>query len=244
MSLALEARGLAIAGRLQPTDFNIEAPQLVCLIGPNGSGKTSLLQAVARVGAHGEVRIGGEDPGAAAPDCRKRLLAFLPASRDAAWPLAARDVVRLGLPSAADTGEADAALALLDLGAFSGRRIDRLSTGERRRVLIARALAARPKLLLLDEPTANLDPLWQLRLMARLREAVGAGQTALVAMHDLDLAARWADRLVLMDGGKIAADGAPGEVLASRAFQDAFSIERADGSWRELSPPADRRSSP
>jgi iron complex transport system ATP-binding protein len=244
MSPVLDARRLAIPGRLEATDLLIDAPQLVCLIGPNGSGKTSLLQAVAGLaGRTGSVRIAGDDPAGVPPDRRKRMFAYLPAGREAAWPVSARDLVRLGLPSGADGSAADAALALLSLEAFADRRIDRLSTGERSRVLIARALAAEPRLLLLDEPTANLDPLWQLRLMARLRAAVGEGRTALVAMHDLDLAAECADRLVLMDRGKAVADGTPAQVVASRELQDAFGIARVEGRWREISPRADPRSS-
>lgn len=244
MTPLLEALRLSRPGRLHPVDLRIDGAQLVCVVGPNGSGKTSLLHAVAGLGdGTGTVRVMGEDPRSLPPDRRKRLLAYLPAARDAAWPLRARDLVRLGLPSRAAAKEADDALAGLDLAAFANRRVDRLSTGERSRVLIARALVARPALLLLDEPTANLDPLWQLRLMARLRDAVAGGQAAVVAMHDLDLAARFADRLVLMHQGKCVADGAPSDIIASRELREAFGIERVEGRWRELSPTEDPRSS-
>ena len=241
MTRRLEATAVALAGRLRPTDFAIAGPGLVCLIGPNGSGKTSLLHALAGIGGPaGEVRIDGLRTDDLAPDRRRRLLTYLPASRDIAWPLSAGDVVRLG------AGEAEAleAMAALDLEPFAGRRVDRLSTGERSRVLIARALAPRPRLLLLDEPVANLDPLWQLRLMERLRAATRVEQAAIVAMHDLDLAARYADRLVLMDGGAIVAEGEPKALLASPRLGEVFGIERFEGAWRPLSRPGDRRSSP
>jgi iron complex transport system ATP-binding protein len=240
MTARLQAEAVALAGRLGPTDFAMAAPELVCLVGPNGSGKTSLLHARARIGGPaGEVRIDGVRPENVAPAERRRLLSYLPASRDIAWPLAARDLVRLG----ADPDEADEAMAGLDLKRWADRRVDRLSTGERSRVLIARALAPRPRLLLLDEPVANLDPLWQLRLMERLREAIRGGQGAVVAMHDLDLAARYADRLVLMDGGAIVANGEPEAILASDRLEDVFGIERSDGVWRPLNRSEDRRSS-
>jgi iron complex transport system ATP-binding protein len=241
MTALLEAEKVALAGRLEPTDFRIGAPQLVCLIGPNGSGKTSLLHALAGIGgASGEVRIDGVRPETLAPAGRRGLLSFLPASRDIAWPLAAADVVRLG----SDEAQTNEAMAALDLAALAGRRIDRLSTGERSRVLIARALAPKPRLLLLDEPVANLDPLWQLRLMEMLRLAAAGRQGAVVAMHDLDLAARFADRLVLMNEGAILADGEPEAILGSARLGEVFGIERSGGIWRPLSRSEDPRSSP
>ncbi|HEX8571171.1 MAG TPA: ABC transporter ATP-binding protein [Allosphingosinicella sp.] len=232
MTALLEATEVALPGRLEPTDLLMDAAELICLVGPNGSGKTSLLHALARIGeAAGEVRIDGLRPESLAPARRRRLLSYLPASRDIAWPLTARDLVRLG----AGADEADEAMAALDLTPWADRRVDRLSTGERSRVLIARALAPRPRLLLLDEPVANLDPLWQLRLMERLRGAVADGQGAIVAMHDLDLAARYADRLVLMDAGAIVAEGEPDALLGSARLGEVFGIERVAGSWRPRS---------
>jgi iron complex transport system ATP-binding protein len=233
MTPLLDATALALSGRLARTDFRMAAPELVCLIGPNGSGKTSLLHALARIGgASGQVRIEGERPEKLAPARRRRLLSYLPASRDVAWPLTALDLVRLG----ADEAEARQAMAELGLAAWADRRVDRLSTGERSRVLIARALASRPRLLLLDEPVANLDPLWQLRLMEALRAAVGRGQGAILAMHDLDLAGRYADRLVLMAGGAIVAQGEARPVLDSPRLGEVFGIERVGGAWRPLNP--------
>jgi iron complex transport system ATP-binding protein len=236
LSALLEAEGLAIAGRLNDSSIRAEAGELICLVGPNGSGKTSLLHAIAGIGdPAGEVRIGGRDPRRAGPDERRRLLSYLPATRDIAWPLAARDLIALGLPGGKGDEEIGRIVGELRLGDIAARRIDRLSTGERSRVLIARALVARPRLLLLDEPVANLDPLWQLRLMDHLRLVTRRdGQAALIAAHDLDLAAAYADRLVVMRDGRIAAEGEPGELLASALIPEVFGIERKNGGWRPV----------
>ena len=233
----IRATQIALAGRLEPVSLDIAAGELVCLVGPNGSGKTSLLHALAGIGRpSGRVEIAGRDLRSVPQAQRARLLSFLPASRDMHWPLRASDAIAL---SGAGAQQIERVIEALELGALAARRMDRLSTGERSRVLIARALASEPALALLDEPTANLDPLWQLKLMDMLH-----GRTAIVAMHDLDAAAAHADRLIVMNDGRIAADGPPADVMAGPSIGAVFGVEKAGGRWRPLSPAADRRSSP
>jgi len=229
----VSATRLCLPGRLAETDLALDAGQLVCLVGPNGSGKTSLLHALAGIGRPaGTVAIDGLDRDSVGPGGRSRLVSYLPATRDINWPLSVRDLVALGSPQ--DDAEAVARiLADLGLAALAERRVDRLSTGERSRALIARALAAGPKLLLLDEPVANLDPLWQLRLIAHLR-GLAPGKALLVAMHDLDMAGRCADRLIVMDRGTIVADGDPTALLAGPVIPSVFGIERIEGLWRAI----------
>lgn len=242
MTPLLKARELAIGGRLQPTDLDAASGELIALVGPNGGGKTSLLRALAGIepGA-GSVRIDGEDLSSAPPARRPRLLGFLPASREIAWPISVRDVIALGLTTP-DPARIAELLVLLELEALAERPVDRLSTGERSRVLFARALAARPHLLLLDEPLSNLDPYWMLRLLEILRDFTSMeGCAAIVAAHDLAIAGSF-DRVALVDRGRVAADGPPATVMGSAELADAFRIEQSDGKWRIR--PGGRRSSP
>jgi iron complex transport system ATP-binding protein len=220
--MMLRASGLSLPGRLFDASLDVAAGELVALVGPNGSGKTSLLHALAGIGgAGGIVSLDGIDPRTLGPAERPRAFTYLPASRDLPWPLLARDLIALGGGGSIDGLELDPVL---------DRRVDTLSTGERGRVLIARALAPRPKLLLLDEPTANLDPLWQIRLMDLIRrELAGQDRIALVAIHDLDAARRYADRILVMDKGRIAAAGLDGPHVAS-----IFGIEKVDGLWQPV----------
>jgi iron complex transport system ATP-binding protein len=232
MTSVLDARGLALAGRLQPTELQCGPGEMIAVIGPNGAGKTTLLRSIAGIEAdEGTVRIDGEEVSVASPARRMRLLSFLPATRGLIWPIAARDVIALGLPSP-DPGRVEALIALLELEPIAHRPVNHLSTGERSRVLLARALVARPRLLLLDEPLSNLDPYWVIRTLEILRDEIGANESAaLVSVHDLNQVGSF-DRVLLMDCGAIAADGGPAEMLGSAALEQAFRIARAGSGWR------------
>ena len=174
----------------------------MALIGPNGSGKTSLLRALAGVEmSGGSVAIDGEELMSAPPRAAPAFADFLPASRDLVWPIRARDVVALGL-TRPDPQRVDRLLELLELGPFADRPANQLSTGERARVLLARALAPSPRLLLLDEPLSNLDPYWVLKTLELLRETVRAtGCSAIVSLHDIDRVGAF-DRVLLAERGR------------------------------------------
>lgn len=226
----LSARQLSIPGRLHPTGLDAQAGELIALVGPNGGGKTSLLRALARIeGADGIVEIDGEDVDEAPIARRRQLLAFLPASRDVTWPISARDVIRLGLDRK-DEPRVDEMISLFELGALTDRPVNQLSTGERARVLAARALVGNPKLLLLDEPLSNLDPYWVLRFLDIFQEAATAGHIVLAALHDLSQLDRFSRALLISDG-QIQMDEAPANLVASERFEEIFRISSANGRW-------------
>jgi iron complex transport system ATP-binding protein len=242
MTPVLEARGVELTGRLHPTDLQLAPGEMVAVMGPNGSGKTSLLRGLAGIErTGGDVSVEGEDIDSLNPSRRPYLVTYLPASRQLVWPISVRDVIALGLPRP-DPVRVNELIELLELAELAGRPVDRLSTGERARVLFARTLAPRPRLLLLDEPLSNLDPYWVLRMLEIIREAVDRGASALVALHDIERATAF-DRALLIDRGRLIADLPPKEMLECEAFAKAYRIERRNSDWR-VRPPEDRRSSP
>jgi iron complex transport system ATP-binding protein len=186
----------------------------------------------------GSVQVDGRDIKASSREALARAIAYLPQGADAHWPVTARTLVALGrLPhraafatlSGADRAAIDEALARCDALAFAERRIDELSSGERARVLLARALATQAGILLADEPAAHLDPAHQLRLMELLREEAGRGTAVVVTLHDLALAARFCDRIVVLREGRIAAAGAPHDALSDDVLKEVFEIE----AWKD-----------
>ncbi len=231
MTLLVTAKGIGIAARLAPSDLSIDRGQMVAVIGPNGGGKTSLLRSLARTeDASGTVTIDGVDVDSTTEARRRRLLAFLPAAREATWPVSVADSLNFGL-GAPDAERIEQLIDLLELGPIAARPIDRLSTGERARAMLGRAIAGKARLLLLDEPLSNLDPYWVLRTVEMVRaEIVANDSTALVSVHDLAMVARF-DRVLLVSKGAVIADGEPEVVLAGELFKTAFRVERGDGGW-------------
>lgn len=232
---ALKAHGLALPGRLAPTDLALAAGSLTALVGPNGAGKTSLLHALAGVGRPaGRVHVRGRVLGRISPALRPSLLGYVPASREIAWPLTVRDLVTLTAPRA-PAAEVAALLDAMALAPLASREVGRLSTGERSRVLIARALLPRPAVLLLDEPFANLDPLWQLRLAELLQRRAAADMAVLFSAHDLDFAARLGERMLVVDSGRCVADGEPSRLMHDGTIARVFGVEPSADGWRPAS---------
>ena len=202
----------------------VEQGEWVALIGPNGAGKTTLLRAIAGlVEPRGVVRVDGDAVDALGRKRLARRVALVPQTPLIPSEMTVAEYVLLGRTphlghlsgeGREDVAAADRAIARLDLGLFAQRRLGTLSGGERQRAVLARALAQEAPLLLLDEPTSSLDigrGQQALELVDSIR--ADAGLTVLSAMHDLTLAGQYADRLLLLDGGRLVAGGAPEEVL-------------------------------
>jgi iron complex transport system ATP-binding protein len=233
----IEARNLTwtASGRdiVHDVTLGVEPGQTVGLIGPNGAGKSSLLRCLAglRTPTAGSVAHDGVDIMDLSAQQVARRLAFVEQTGDSDTDLRVADVVGLGRTpfrdrwrglSSADHAIVDAALAHLGLTELRDRHWSTLSGGERQRTHLARALAQRPAAILLDEPTNHLDIRHQLELMELL---AATGQTVLVALHDLALAARHCDRLVLLHGGRLVADGAPTEVLTTERLRSVYEVD-------------------
>jgi iron complex transport system ATP-binding protein len=242
--MRLAAQGITVTadGRaiVDAADLAVAPGELVGLIGPNGAGKSTLLRAVVGVRAReaGAITIGEERAEALPPRERARRLAYLPQERRVEWRLSVNDVVMLGrFPhrrsfggrSEADRAAVERALAAMDAGALAGREAASLSGGELARVLLARALAVEAPILLADEPIAGLDPYHQLHVMEALQAEARRGRGVLAVLHDLALAARFMDRLVLMSGGRVVADGPPEQVLANETLAAVYHVATLGG---------------
>ena len=234
----LQAAGLGVAlgGRavLANVAFTVHEGERIGLVGPNGAGKTTLLRAVAGLIPHtGRLALRGTSVADWPPKARARALALVRQQADLAVEFTAAELVALGRsPHLAwsqrlgddDRARVDAALAAVDLDALADRPVTQLSGGEQQRVALAQALAQDAPLLLLDEPTAHLDVRHQLDLLERLDALAAAGKTVVAALHDLERAARFADRLWVLAGGGLLADGPPEDVLTPDILRQAFGV--------------------
>jgi iron complex transport system ATP-binding protein len=217
--------------------LSLRAGELVALVGPNGAGKTTLIRALAGlVPADGAITLGGRPLEGMQPRERARAVAYLPQGHIFHWPMSVESIVMLGRAphgdpfssaSPEDHAAVRRALETTETMAFATRAVTTLSGGEKARVALARALATQAGLLLADEPTASLDPRHQLVVMELLRSAARSGGAILAIVHDLTLAARFADRVLVMDRGGIVADGSPDEALAPERLAAVFGIDAA-----------------
>ncbi len=230
-ALALIGASATLGGRavLKAVDLSVGAGELVAVVGPNGAGKSSVIRALAGLLplTGGRARLGDEDVCELSSRGRAERAAYLPQERRIAWNLPALEVAALGAPFlAASNGLARARAALVEVeaGHLADRGVAEMSGGERARVLLARALATDADALLVDEPTAGLDPEAQLMVLERLKARAVGGQAVLVSLHDLALAARYADRVVVLDEGRVAADAAPMPALTPEVLARVFGL--------------------
>jgi len=235
--LAARHLGVRRAGHaiLADVALGLRAREFTVLLGPNGAGKTTLLRALAGlIDADGDIELQGRALGAWSARARARQIAYLPQGHQFHWPLKVADIIALGRTPFADTfgwrGETDRA-AIIEAARTTGtsefldRSILSLSGGERARVSLARAFATNAPIMLADEPTAALDARHQLIIMDLLRQSARRGAAVLAVVHDLSLASRFADRLIVMDRGRIVADGTPENVLTAARLAETFGIE-------------------
>jgi iron complex transport system ATP-binding protein len=236
-ALTFENVGARYRGRtaLKGITASFAGGSVTGIVGPNGAGKTTLLRVALGLvtDMSGQVRVQDRARTDWSREALARTIAYLPQGGDAHWPLLARDLVMLGrLPhrgafaraAAGDARITEDALARADASAFALRRMDELSAGERARVLFARALATEAPILLADEPAAWLDPAHQLRLMALLKEEARRGTAIAVTLHDLSLAARHCDSVLVLDNGTVAARGTPDVALSDEILSSVFGI--------------------
>ena len=236
--LCAEAVSVELGGTRVVTraTLSLHPGEIVALIGPNGAGKTTLMRAMAGLIAlaEGRVVLDGAPLANLAPRLRARRIAYLPQGHIFHWPMRVADVVMLGRHphadpfsgiSATDRAAADRAMTATGVTEFTARPVTTLSGGERARVALARALATETPILLADEPTASLDPRHQLVVMDLLRQAAHRGGSVLAVLHDLTLAARYCDRIVMMHRGDIVADAPPDRAFDRARIAEVFGVE-------------------
>ncbi|TFF23186.1 heme ABC transporter ATP-binding protein [Jiella endophytica] len=245
MTMALDGVEVVAGGRriLGPVSFDLEPGSLTAVVGPNGAGKSTLVRAMSgeRRLTAGNVRLHGEEVGQTSPGLLAARRAVLPQATTIAFPFTVFEIVGLGLrtrpglTAARRRAIVAEALAAVDLGDFGPRPYPQLSGGEKQRVQLARVLCqigapvedGRSKLLILDEPTSSLDVRHQIDVLAIARRFADEGGTVVAVLHDLNLAAGFSDRMIVLDSGLVVADGDPAELLPSDVLPRTFGAKMA-----------------
>ncbi|WP_062733117.1 ABC transporter ATP-binding protein [Sphingobium abikonense] len=239
---------------LHDVHANLTAGTLVGIVGPNGAGKSTLARAImALVPARGRVALDEQPVGALRRADLARQIAYLPQGQTLHWPLTVERLVGLGrLPhlgpmsrlAETDAAAIEKAMERADVIDLRHRIATQLSGGERARVLLARALAVEAPALIADEPLASLDPGHQIDVMDLLHDQARHGALVIAVLHDLTMAARYCDRLILIDEGRLIADGSPRQVLTPDHLAMVYGIDvrvDMDGDWPSILPTGRRR---
>jgi iron complex transport system ATP-binding protein len=240
VTIATQALGVDLGGRrvLDAIDLSLSPGTLIGVVGPNGAGKSTLARALlGLVPYQGAVTIDGDEVSRLPPAAMAQRIAYLPQGAILHWPLSVERLVSLGrLPHLgpfsrvreADRVAIQVAMRDTDTLHLAERIATDLSGGERARVMLARALATGAPALVVDEPLASLDPGHQFEIMALLAARAAAGALVVLLLHDLSIAARFCGRLLLIDRGRLAADGPPAAVLTDRTLAEVYGIT----AWR------------
>ena len=251
MIVAADHLTVRYPGAAQPAlagvTFEARPGSLLAITGPNGSGKTTLLRALLGLmrAEAGSAVIDGRPVTEWGRAALARMIGVVPQREETVFPLRAREMVMLGryprlgpmaAAGSADRAAVESALARCDALTFADRRVDQLSGGEWQRVRLARAIAQEPRALILDEPTASLDVRHEMELFELMRKLADDGLTGIVITHELNLAARFADRMLLFDEGRIVAACTPVDVLNAEILQRVFRWPVAIASWVPGSP--------
>lgn len=221
---------------LYAATFSVEPGEIVGLVGPNGSGKTTAIRVASRAlrPSAGRVLVAGVDPYRIPARRAARLAAVIPQEVVPAFEFTAREVVSMGrtpyLPTFGGGGPEDQrrvreAMAAAGIEQLGDRPLAELSGGEKQRVILAQALAQDAPVLLFDEPTTHLDLRHVVAVLDAVRELARAGRAVLSVFHDLNLASSSCDRLVVLDGGTVVAQGSPGEVVTSTLLREVYGVE-------------------
>jgi iron complex transport system ATP-binding protein len=236
----LKVRNLHFAYKsfsLRVEELGFEAARVASIVGPNGAGKTTLLKCLGGIlpVERKRVFIDGRDIATLKSRDKARLVCYVPQEHDSAFNYQVMDFVLMGraayvspfaLPSRDDAGAAEEALDFVGLGRFASRSISELSSGERRLVLIARALAQKSAILLMDEPTTFLDPRHETELLTLVRKlAVEKEKTVLITLHSLQMAVQYSDDMVFIKGGEVAASGTPQEIFREPLLESVYDMK-------------------
>lgn len=241
--LVASSLSASLGKRVVLSDISLALPggHLVALVGPNGAGKTTLLRVLAGLlPSKGRIEVCGDALSSLSLQERARRFSYLPQGHQIHWPLPTKDVVALGrYPHGAidpgrltdhDAAAVMRAMQMAHVIDLSDRRVTELSGGERSRVALARVLAVEAPVLLADEPTASLDPRYQIETLTKLRATADSGTLVVVVTHDLGLAARFADIVLVMSEGRLVSQGPPADALSEAMMSEVFRIKtyRAD----------------
>ncbi len=223
----IEIDNLSLAGRLKNISLSLNSGEILGIIGPNGSGKSSLLNCLAGLQpCDGNVRFDGQTLNERSQQQRAQAIALLPQSCDSAWALSVEAIVALGrIPwNDDDRAAIEDAMQRTGVDKLRQRRVDQLSGGEQARVWLARVFAGQPRLLLADEPIASLDLYYQRSIMDALRQYANEDKAVILVIHDFSLAARYCDRLCLLDNGQLRIFGQTTEVLTEEHLSTVFRV--------------------